>query len=336
MRFSTGWIAVAGVMLGSVHAGHAVAQRADVAIELERSGTMSKESADALTKLREDGKALTMDQARKSYQSPSPKPVTLPVPSVARLEPTAIAAKARVSYVRVGWHYLCKRCEHWHTNLAGGYVIAEGGIAVTCEHVLSPNPDMREGFFIAQSASGAFHPVTSVLAVDADLDAAVIQLGSAQGLPPLPLNDQVAPGDAAYLLSDPKGRLGYFSAGMVNRFYWDKSKPGDPTILEDARRLRINFSTDWAPGSSGAAVLDQCGNVIGHVSKIATEVAPMRSERSEPPATAPTTRPDRAARPPVVATQIVFHEGIPARGVMLLIKQINAQSTPATDASQAR
>ena len=314
------------VMLGSLHAGHALAQRADVSIELERGGSMSKASSEALTKLREAGKSITIEQARKSYQSPSPKPITLPAPSADRLDPAAIAAKARASYLRVGWHYRCKKCDQWHTNLAGGYVVAQGGIAVTCEHVLSPNVDMREGFFVAQSSDGTFHPVTSVLGVDADLDAAVIQLGDADDLPALALNDQVGPGDAAYLLSDPKGYLGYFSSGMVNRFYWNKSKPGDPTILEDARRLRINVSTDWAPGSSGSAVLDACGNVICHVSRISTEVAPVRAERSEPPATAPTTRPDRAARPPAVGTQIVFHEGIPARGVMLLIKQINAQS----------
>jgi hypothetical protein len=306
-----------------------LAQRADVAIELERARGVSKESADALAKLREAGKAITIEQARKSYQTPSPRPITLPAPSAERLEPTAIAAKARASYLRVGWHYRCQRCEHWHTNLAGGYVVAEGGIAVTCEHVLSPKADMKDGFFVAQASDGTFYPVTSVLGVDVDLDAAIIQLGDADDLPALALNDQVGPGDAAYLLSDPKGYLGYFSSGMVNRFYWNKSKPGDPTVLEDARRLRINVSTDWAPGSSGAAVLDACGNVIGHVSRITTEVAPMRSERSEPPATAPTTRPDRVARPPVHATQIVFHEGIPARGVMLLIKQINAQSKPA-------
>lgn len=29
-----------------------------------------------------------------------------------------------------------------------------------------------------------------------------------------------------------------------------------------------NVSTEWAPGSSGAAVIDECGNAIGHVSEI--------------------------------------------------------------------
>jgi hypothetical protein len=33
----------------------------------------------------------------------------------------------------------------------------------------------------------------------------------------------------------------------------------------------MNVSTDWAPGSSGAAVLDGCGNAIGHVTEIKAE-----------------------------------------------------------------
>ena len=49
---------------------------------------------------------------------------------------------------------------------------------------------------------------------------------------------------------------------------------GNAKIAEELKassqkdHLRVNVSTDWAPGSSGSAVLDQCGNVIGHVSTI--------------------------------------------------------------------
>ena len=74
----------------------------------------------------------------------------------------------------------------------------------------------------------------------------------------------VRPGDAAYCLSDPLGVTGYFSEGMVNRFF---RKPDNKGTEDEA--LRLHVSTDWAPGSSGSPVLDQCGNAIGHVSMIA-------------------------------------------------------------------
>ena len=53
---------------------------------------------------------------------------------------------------------------------------------------------------------------------------------------------------------------------------------GEP-LLDELKALRLNVSTDWAPGSSGAAVLDERGNVIGHVSTISpmSESAPRAS-----------------------------------------------------------
>lgn len=47
---------------------------------------------------------------------------------------------------------------------------------------------------------------------------------------------------------------------MVNRFYYQDAK--------DRRGVRMEVSTDWAPGSSGSAVVDECANVIGFVSAI--------------------------------------------------------------------
>ena len=67
-------------------------------------------------------------------------------------------------------------------------------------------------------------------------------------------------GDSVWCLSDPRGERGYFSTGIVNRFV--------ERTVGDARGRRINVSTDWAPGSSGAAILDEAGNVIGHVATI--------------------------------------------------------------------
>ena len=57
----------------------------------------------------------------------------------------------------------------------------------------------------------------------------------------------------------------------------------------------MNFSTDWAPGSSGSAVVDQCGNVLGHVSQISG----LSKDRN-------------------TSAFVTLHTGIPALGVLML------------------
>lgn len=313
----------------STFAAVAMAQRADVAIETDRERTLSKESQAELIKLRDAGTLMSFDRVKQSFREPAPMAIELPPPSRELLTTAKIAARARAAMLRVGWCYQCHKCKDWHMNLAGGYVIAAGGIGVTCEHVVDPSNDMKEGYLIALDAQGQLYAVTRILAIDPKMDVAIFQFNGA--LPPLPLNDQIGPGDAAFLLSDPKGHMGYFSAGMVNRFYWLDANRGDPNRLDDARRLRVNVSTDWAPGSSGAAVLDDCGNAICHVSRIETEVAQLRTApRVDPPAANPATKPSRPAKTALVGTQIVFHEGVPVRGIKLLVDRMNSIATKPT------
>lgn len=339
-------IAVLLALVLCLVADRAFAQRADVPIEVERVNAPTSEALEQLHKLREAGKLASIHDIETALLNPTPEHVELPAASNTTLHPSAIATLARKSTIRVGWYYLCNKCDKWHTNLAGGYIVADGGVAVSCYHVISPkSTDMREGYLVAKDSAGTVYPVRSILAADAKMDAVVFRLEGAKDLRPLPLNDQVGPGDAAYLLSDPKGYAGYFSAGIVNRFYWAGGVVGNARSLDDARGLRINVSTDWAPGSSGAPVLDDRGNVIGHVSKIRTEIAPPSSQperpRSadpideKPPTTAPAQSRGNAASPHT-GTQIVLHEGIPARGVQLLVDHVNtATQTPPPTTQQA-
>jgi hypothetical protein len=94
-----------------------------------------------------------------------------------------------------------------------------------------------------------------------------------EGLQALPLQADIKQGAAVYCYSDPMGQVGYFSDGIVNRFILIQS-PKKTTekklTMQQLRFLRFNCSTDWAPGSSGSAVLDAYGNAIGHVSEIAS------------------------------------------------------------------
>lgn len=222
----------------------------------------------------------------------------LPKPAKKKLTDRAIWRRSQAAHVRVGWHYLCTKCEHWHQNLAGGYFITADGVIATCYHQLKPDEPYREGHLVAATEEGTLLPVIEVLAANERADVAIIRARVSAPVAPLALNPNVYPGDAAWCYSDPFGRAGYFSKGMVNRFYMQKRNGGESP--------RIEVSTDWAPGSSGAAVLDVCGNAIGHVSEIAS---------AGPPRSRDTNRNTQASSP-----VIVFHCAARAADVLELVQ----------------
>lgn len=191
-----------------------------------------------------------------------PRPARLALAPVATtpLRGREIALRAAAAHVRVGWVYQCTKCDRWHSNLAGGYAIARNALA-TAFHVVQPPATMKagEGYLVAVKGEEEVLRVEAVLAADESGDTAILSLAK-ESLQPLPLNADPQLGDTAYCYSDPRGIRGYFSTGIINRLYQK---------VEGRENSRcMNVSTDWAPGSSGSAVLDECGNAIGHVARI--------------------------------------------------------------------
>ena len=292
-------------------------QTPESAIEIS---PISNNDANIITKagvLREAGKLLKLEDVQAQMKTPVPGAVQKAPVARQPLRGREIAEKARKGFLRIGFYYLCKRCDHWHLNLAGGYAIAKDA-AVTCHHVIEGRDDMREGYLIAVDEKNEVIPVLSVLAANKKMDTAVLRIGSGSFVP-IGLNDAVAVGDPAYCFSFPLGQRGYFSNGIVNRFYWKDGRGSAGTSLADVISLRVNVSTDWAPGSSGAAIVDECGNAIGHVDTI--------SPLSESPRQPVKTGDKKAAAPAPKdrfngATLITLHEAIPARGVLALLASL--------------
>ncbi len=246
----------------------------------------------------EEGKAISREDVTKSLENVKPEEVALKEVKTDLLSREEVAVVARAANLQVGYCYLCMQCDDWHLNLAGGYAVAPDVVA-TCDHVIHSGTKMRKGYLVVVDGNGEVYPVKSVIASSKAMDAALLRVegGSFKALA---LNGGVQQGAAAYCYSSPLGQIGYFSEGIVNRFYWnDGYEGGEKDALLSARHMRVNFSTDWAPGSSGSAVLDQAGNVIGHVSSIEG-----RSNRGGGPA------------------MITFHQGIPAHAVRLLAESV--------------
>ena len=224
--------------------------------------------------------------------------VRLPAPATRKLTDREIWQRSKDSHGRVGWYYLCSKCNNWHLNLAGGCFITARGVMATCYHVLRPNPDHREAYLLVADEHNSLFPVTEVLAGNELADTAIIKVNVSSPVKCLALNTQVYPGDGAWCYSDPLGRSGYFSKGTVNRFYFQKSKGGEVPRLE--------VSTDWAPGSSGSAVLDECANIIGFVSAIQPAGASHSRSTNHTSASA--------------SAMITFHSASRAADVLALVK----------------
>ena len=294
------------------------AQADGVPIEPWQLSPMDPQWVNQAEKLRTEGKLLNDKQVLAALSEPSNETIQLLEASTVPQDGKWVAQQARKAVVRVGWYFLCPNCDKWHLNFAGGYAITRDGAVATCFHCVEPNKStLREGYLIAIDAEQNVCPVTAIIRADKEMDTAIIRVENLQS-EPLALNDKSSPGDSAYLLSDPLGISGYFSSGMINRFFWLPGKNGlDPQTLSGARSLRVNVSTDWAPGSSGSPVLDQYGNAIGHVAVIHS----LSSNNRGPGTGQPSSQegePPRTRFPRMSPTVIILHDAVAARGVKLL------------------
>lgn len=307
------------------------AQAPGVVIEVNNPRTGNAALLEKAKIARDSGKLLNIEQVNAMIKTPLNGKVDLPRPNTETLPAREVAARSRKGSLQLGWYYRCQHCDNWHVNLASAYAVAKDAI-VTCAHCIVPGAAMREGYLIAVDHTGNVVPITGVIARNQTMDAAILRVEGGN-FTPLPLNDQVAQGDSAFCLSDPLGQEGYFSAGIINRFYWRSGEKGDTGSVEKIKAMRLNVSTDWAPGSSGAPVLDAAANVIGHVSTISpmneqTRPGPRPAGTSGGTGAAPGAAPgDSHAEHSGGATLITLHDAIPARSVMLLA-QSAAQSEP--------
>lgn len=264
------------------------------------------------------GEAALLTMARGAEQAMRTQcELVLPAADTQPLAPRERWQRARLSHIRVGAYYLCSKCERWHLDLSGGYAITADGAVVTCAHVIAPPQDFKEGWLVAATEEDVLLPVTEVLACNVGTDCAIVRVKPEKPLTPLPLGFDVSPGDSVWCFSDPSGKRGYYSEGIVSRFvrrsFIRKREAADlPKGTEVVAPVWLETTTDWAPGSSGSALIDQFGNAVGHVSEIQTVIEqplPVRRKKGD------------TAASQVLGTQMVFHQAIGAAEVRALVRK---------------
>lgn len=290
-------VIVAWALVYSLQLGYA---QAPGVVIVSNTNQAEKSSIKKVEKLAAEGRLLSKEQVEEQLESGHRCQLALPKPSATELTPREIWKQANRAYVRVGWQFLCGKCDNWHWNMSGGYYITSDGVVATCYHVVEPNPAHHEGFLIVATEDGMIYPVEAILAADKTIDVCILKVAVPKAVTALPLNTNVYPGDSNWCYSYPSKHPGYFSQGIVNRFFDSKEKK--------YRGTRMEVSTDWSPGSSGAALLDVYGNAIGHVSTINTSGSVPKKEEGH-------THPYQ--------TYIVYNVAVPAAAVLSLIDPLH-------------
>ncbi len=132
-----------------------------------------------------------------------------------------------------------------------GFLIEDGKTLVTNYHVIENVYSMT-----AYDADGLFAAeISAVLWSSETTDLAVLELDRDTGLPPLPLGDSasVGQGDPIYAIGYPLGMSNTLSDGIVSSRF-----------TEDTVDI-LQITAPISPGSSGGALLDPHGQVIGVV-----------------------------------------------------------------------
>jgi len=284
-----------------------------------RGSNAETEARKAAQELRKAGALLDADKVTEQISRVSCK-LTLPKPGTAKLGSRELYERSRKGHLRVGWFFEDKKAARpgkaagkdknetrWRFNLSGGYVLTSDGAVATCFHVATPLDEETHGYLIALDDDGRVYPVTEILAASQDTDTCILRV-KADNLTPLPLSTDVVPGDKSVCFSEPMGKRGFYSEGIVNRFFSRsivkvKRKDNPP----EHPPVWLEVSNEWAMGSSGSAVLDERGNAIGHVSEI-MPVVDDQSDRSP------------KKRQMFPGTVIVFHDAIAAQQVIALIE----------------
>lgn len=130
------------------------------------------------------------------------------------------------------------------SGTGSGIVLKEDGTFVTCFHVIS-NAD----YINAKTKDGKTYKVNGYKYLNPQNDIAILTVNSKTKFKPITLNSNVKIGDIVYTIANPRRLQFVFSDGMINQFSKEK----------------IQFSAPTSPGSSGGALLNEAGELVGMI-----------------------------------------------------------------------
>ncbi len=179
--------------------------------------------------------------------------------STTAFQGAALYKQFRKGVLMMGKMAKCGHCPDDHLSTASAFVIAEEGICVTNYHVFKSYDPSKPSNYITlfvMDIERNIYPVTEVLAASKKDDLVIFRVNTkGQKMSSLKLGEEQGIGQPIHLISHPDRRFYTYTQGHVDRKY---VKPG-------TTKIRQSISAEFAKGSSGAPILDDCGNVVGIV-----------------------------------------------------------------------
>ncbi|WP_316789665.1 FKBP-type peptidyl-prolyl cis-trans isomerase [Pedobacter frigoris] len=173
-----------------------------------------------------------------------------------------LTARSKDATLIINMAFLYPGVNGIQSNPTTGYVIDDSGICVTNYHVLKE----YSGKQIYQSlsvmtAEGKVYPVTSVLSSSESDDLVIFKVDpKGDNLKSLPLGNAAAEKTTVHVMGHPDGSFYQFTSGVVAE---------NTTSNHGGKQVNImGITADFKVGSSGGPIVDDCGNVVGTVSRI--------------------------------------------------------------------
>jgi S1-C subfamily serine protease len=247
---STHLITWASVCCGLLLAGAVNAQTvADAIDDAALDAALRGKGAQLL----QEGKTVAAEKLREQLSRTHCEIGRLPGRAARPLSPTRCYEEYRDSVVVIGGLYQCGKCDKWHAATSAAFPIAAPDVFVTNYHVFQETNRVTH---VAMTRQMKVQPVVEILAANKYEDIAIIRIPGL-GLKPLALRDNAPIGAAVRLISHPQTRFYAFSQGFIHRYGLRSHNGSSKPIME--------ITADFALGSSGAPILDDCGNAIGMV-----------------------------------------------------------------------
>ena len=205
--------------------------------------------------------------------------------------------------------------DEWQTSLATAFAVTRDGVLTTSCHVFE-NEDEADAV-VVMDVHRKVYAVRELLAVNQKADTCLFRI-EATNLVPLPFAEDAPPGTRVRVLGHPGDSFYYLSSGLVSNY----EKDHDGTLW-------LNTTADFGQGSSGGPVLDECGNVVGQVSRTFTLYAGGPATRGRPRRVIGEKLAEKRERDPgekiepatdIADPQMVFKSCVPMKTLKSLVK----------------
>lgn len=211
-----------------------------------------------------------MASLRRNVHSLIPSAVarTMVLPEAGKtvMTPQELYMKRQNGALIFGKTYMCGECPNLHVALiATATAVTEDGVCLTNYHMVHPivskdaNVSRGDSVYFVADRDGQCYPIVEVLSYDTNVDMAAVRVDT-QGnkLDAIPLGDVAETGQHINLISHPKQMFYMYTQGYVTRnsIY---------NFADHPRLDLLEISADFAEGSSGGPILDDCGNLVAMV-----------------------------------------------------------------------